>query len=97
MNSNLIFAEIGWDKTVDHWSIGCILFELYTGDQLFQVGRGSGEVGEKDREHLAMIEARIRRIPYAMGWNSKTDYFRRGSLIWEKEKRWKKLEVGKRS
>ena len=33
----LVVAELGWSQPCDVWSIGCILFELYTGYTLFQV------------------------------------------------------------
>ena len=33
----LIFVELGWTQPCDVWSIGCIMFELYTGYTLFQV------------------------------------------------------------
>ena len=31
------FLELGWSQPCDMWSIGCIMFELYTGFTLFQV------------------------------------------------------------
>jgi hypothetical protein len=30
-------TEMGWAQPCDVWSIGCIMFELYTGFTLFQV------------------------------------------------------------
>lgn len=30
-------VELGWSQPCDVWSVGCILFELYTGYTLFQV------------------------------------------------------------
>ena len=35
--NNNLFAELGWSQPCDLWSIGCIMFELYTGFTLFQV------------------------------------------------------------
>ena len=32
-----LFSELGWSQPCDVWSIGCIMFELYTGYTLFQV------------------------------------------------------------
>ena len=32
-----LLAELGWSQACDMWSIGCIMFELYTGFTLFQV------------------------------------------------------------
>lgn len=33
----ILLAELGWSQPCDMWSIGCIMFELYTGFTLFQV------------------------------------------------------------
>jgi len=33
----LFLVELGWSQPCDVWSIGCIVFELYTGYTLFQV------------------------------------------------------------
>jgi len=30
-------VDIGWSQPCDIWSIGCMMFELYTGYTLFQV------------------------------------------------------------
>ena len=36
-----MLLELGWSHPCDMWSIGCIMYELYTGSTLFQV-RGQG-------------------------------------------------------
>jgi serine/threonine protein kinase len=33
----MCIADIGWSQPCDIWSMGCIMFELYTGYTLFQV------------------------------------------------------------
>lgn len=33
----VLFLEVGWSHPCDMWSIGCIMYELYTGNTLFQV------------------------------------------------------------
>lgn len=33
----ILLVEMGWAQPCDVWSIGCIMFELYTGFTLFQV------------------------------------------------------------
>ncbi|ETO33392.1 serine/threonine kinase-1, partial [Reticulomyxa filosa] len=43
-----VILGIGWDRSSDLWSIGCILSELYTGDLLFAT--------HENIEHLAMME-----------------------------------------
>jgi len=38
MNVNVcVCVELGWSQPCDVWSVGCIIFELYTGYTLFQV------------------------------------------------------------
>ena len=32
-----VILEVGWSQPCDVWSVGCIMFELYTGYTLFQV------------------------------------------------------------
>ena len=32
-----VAAELGWSYPCDVWSVGCIVFELYTGHTMFQV------------------------------------------------------------
>lgn len=33
----VLISELGWSQPCDVWSVGCIMFELYTGYTLFQV------------------------------------------------------------
>lgn len=71
-----VILELGWSYPCDVWSIGCILFELYTGITMFQT--------HDNREHLAMMEAILRPIPRGMAIRSRTKYFtRHGRLIWD--------------
>lgn len=53
-----VILELGWSQPCDVWSIGCIMFELYTGYTLFQT--------HDNREHLAMMERTLGHIPYRM-------------------------------
>ncbi|KAL0230504.1 hypothetical protein PCE1_004063 [Barthelona sp. PCE] len=50
--------QLKYDFKVDIWSLGCVLFELYTGDMMFPT--------HSNHEHLAMIEHLIGPIPTAM-------------------------------
>lgn len=71
-----VILELGWSHPCDVWSIGCILFELYTGVTMFQT--------HDNREHLAMMERILGTIPWKMAKQSKTKYFNRhGWLNWE--------------
>lgn len=71
-----VILELGWSQPCDVWSIGCILFELYTGITMFQT--------HDNREHIAMMERILGAIPWRMATKSKTKYFNRyGWLIWD--------------
>lgn len=71
-----VILELNWSHPCDVWSIGCILFELYTGITMFQI--------HDNREHLAMMERVLGSIPWRMACRSSTKYFNRhGWLIWD--------------
>jgi len=68
------------------WSLGCLCFELLTGDFLFDPREG----GEYDRneDHLALIQELLGRIPKKIaldGRHSKIFFDRKGSLKHVKE------------
>ncbi|CAH1772795.1 unnamed protein product [Owenia fusiformis] len=71
-----VILELGWTQPCDVWSIGCIMFELYTGYTLFQT--------HDNKEHLAMMERILGSIPYRMAKKSKkSKYFYHGRLDWD--------------
>ncbi|XP_066595740.1 dual specificity protein kinase CLK1 isoform X2 [Prorops nasuta] len=70
-----VILELGWAQPCDVWSIGCILFELYLGITLFQT--------HDNREHLAMMERILGKIPHRMARKTKTKYFYHGELDWD--------------
>lgn len=49
----IILKHRNWGALADVWSIGCLLFELMTGDYLFDPH--SGQSFSKDEDHLAQI------------------------------------------
>lgn len=67
-----VILEIGWSQPCDVWSVGCILFELYTGNTLFQT--------HDNVEHLKMMERILGELPYRMVKKSSKPYFRHGFL-----------------
>ncbi|KAJ6249150.1 hypothetical protein M0813_01750 [Anaeramoeba flamelloides] len=50
-----------YDSSADIWSLGCMIFELLTGDVLFSP-KGGGNYS-KDEDHLALIMEYLGRIP----------------------------------
>ncbi|GFO13894.1 dual specificity protein kinase clk2 [Plakobranchus ocellatus] len=70
-----VILELGWSQPCDVWSIGCIMFELYTGYTLFQT--------HDNKEHLAMMERILGSMPYRMAKKTKTNYFWHGRLDWD--------------
>ncbi|XP_055067641.2 dual specificity protein kinase CLK2b isoform X1 [Misgurnus anguillicaudatus] len=70
-----VILELGWSQPCDVWSIGCILFEYYSGYPLFQT--------HDNREHLAMMERVHGPIPSRMIQKTRMQkYFNRGRLHW---------------
>lgn len=61
-----VFMSRGWSHPVDVWSIGCVLFELYTGNLLFNTS-------DDDVEHLAIMEKILGPLPAKM--TVKREYF----------------------
>jgi len=53
-----VLLGTNWDERSDLWSIGCILMELYSGEQLFET--------HEELEHLALIERIIEELPEGM-------------------------------
>ncbi|XP_075258236.1 dual specificity protein kinase CLK2-like [Convolutriloba macropyga] len=71
-----VILELGWDEKCDNWSVGGIMFELYTGDALFQT--------HDNFEHLAMMKYILGDFPEDMiKRTKKRKYFRRGDLDWD--------------
>ncbi|XP_073435637.1 dual specificity protein kinase CLK3 isoform X1 [Dendrobates tinctorius] len=71
-----VVLELGWAQPCDVWSLGCILFEFYTGSTLFQT--------HDNREHLVMMEKVLGPLPRRMVYRTKKQkYFQNGSIIWD--------------
>ncbi|XP_033727018.1 STE20-like serine/threonine-protein kinase isoform X2 [Pecten maximus] len=70
-----VILELGWSQPCDVWSVGCIIFELYTGYTLFQT--------HDNKEHLAMMERILGSLPYRMVKKTKTNNFWHGRLEWD--------------
>ncbi|CAH8875551.1 unnamed protein product [Trichobilharzia szidati] len=70
-----VVMELGWNRSADVWSVGCILYELVTGRCLFMT--------HDNLEHLAMMERVLGTLPKCMTKASRRRrYFRHGRLDW---------------
>ncbi|MCO5602579.1 hypothetical protein L7F22_056713 [Adiantum nelumboides] len=58
-----------YSTSADMWSFACIMFELATGDFLFDPH--SGDDYDRDEDHLALMMELLGRIPKKVGSNSK--------------------------
>ena len=84
-----VILEGHYDETADIWSLACMVFELATGDYLFEPKRG--KTYTKDDDHLASITELI-GTPKDLDWLFSNDgvdgfYSKKGKL-----KRIKKLK-----
>jgi len=71
----------GYDVSADMWSLACMLFELMTGDYLFDP-KGSEEY-PRDEDHLALFTELLGPMPESLrkrGKKSATYYNRKGHL-----------------
>ena len=63
------------------WSLGCITFELLTGDLLFDPR--AGDDYDRDEDHLAMFQELLGRMPKKLALNgkySKNFFDKKGNL-----------------
>ncbi|KIJ42609.1 hypothetical protein M422DRAFT_141011, partial [Sphaerobolus stellatus SS14] len=75
-----------WSSTVDMWSVACLVFELLTGDFLFDPypsGKNSRNVYSEDEDHLAQMIELLGPLPKRIALSGKlsSDFFNsRGEL-----------------
>eukprot|EP00933_Yihiella_yeosuensis_P018025 TRINITY_DN14962_c0_g1_i1.p1 TRINITY_DN14962_c0_g1~~TRINITY_DN14962_c0_g1_i1.p1 ORF type:complete len:626 (-),score=194.35 TRINITY_DN14962_c0_g1_i1:156-2033(-) len=65
-----------WDETADVWSAACMLFELATGDFLFDPR--SADDWDRDEDHLALMAELLEGLPpkeYALSGKYSKDFF----------------------
>ncbi|KAJ1918106.1 hypothetical protein H4219_002828 [Mycoemilia scoparia] len=66
-----------WDETADIWSCACLIFELLTGEYLFEPH--SGDRFDKDEDHLAQIMETLGPFskPFARSGRYSSEFFNR--------------------
>ena len=77
-----VILGINYNETSDIWSLACILFELATGDFLFEPRKG--ETFSKNDDHLAQIIEAVGKMPknFALsGLNSYKYFDKNGKLL----------------
>eukprot|EP00879_Flechtneria_rotunda_P012527 GHRR01013080.1.p1 GENE.GHRR01013080.1~~GHRR01013080.1.p1 ORF type:complete len:446 (+),score=175.58 GHRR01013080.1:873-2210(+) len=70
-----------YDTAADMWSLACVVFELVTGDFLFEPRSGPG--WERDEDHIALMIELLGRPPRKV-WDSgryKRDFFNRSGEL----------------
>ena len=91
-----IILGAGLHKKTDYWSIGCILFELLTGEMLFDPEKDS--VKSRDIHHMYLIEELMGPVPKQLlssATNLEKLYDSNGYLlsVGQKVKRWNLADV----
>ncbi|CAO3624252.1 unnamed protein product [Cunninghamella echinulata] len=87
-----VIVGLTWNERADIWSLGCLVFELITGDYLFDPHSDS-KYG-KDDDHLIKIVELMRVIPRALtiGGNYSREFFnQKGELRHAKQLRYRRL------
>ena len=77
-----VILGINYNETFDIWSLACMLFELATGDFLFEPRKG--ETFSKNDDHLAQIIEAVGKMPknFALsGLNSYKYFDKNGKLL----------------
>jgi serine/threonine protein kinase len=76
-----VIVGVDYDTSADVWSFACTIFEMVTGDFLFEPRKGSNY--DKDDDHLAQMMELLGRMPKNMalsGKNSKKYFNAQGHL-----------------
>eukprot|EP00475_Leptophrys_vorax_P019134 TRINITY_DN2613_c0_g1_i1.p2 TRINITY_DN2613_c0_g1~~TRINITY_DN2613_c0_g1_i1.p2 ORF type:complete len:660 (-),score=188.67 TRINITY_DN2613_c0_g1_i1:37-2016(-) len=78
-----VIAGCEYDTSVDIWSLACMVFELLTGDYLFDPKEDSHKKFTRDEDHLALMIELLGKMPRRLwrdGSRSKEFFTRGGDL-----------------
>ena len=64
-----VLLGASYDTSADMWSTACMIFELVTGDLLFDPHEGDGY--DRDEDHLAQFQELLGRIPRSIALNGR--------------------------
>ena len=77
-----------YDCKSDIWVLGCIIYELFSGELLFDLQDFNGSKIEKDRKHLSLMSSVLGKMPKELSMNcefSEDLFDNKGRIIKNKE------------